>query len=77
MDHQQTEWLRQVYRKEQAARYKFLDTQITLYKTAGKMLTGKENADLDFVCKKSRSSVPSNPNTIYNVGNMKDPVLIL
>ena len=41
------------------------------------MVRGKENADLDFVVKKARASVPCDPNTIYDVGNMKDPVLIL
>ena len=41
-----------------------------------KLLAGDENSDINFDIRFARASIPSNPNTIFNVGNLEDPVMI-
>lgn len=41
------------------------------------MLAGKENKSMYLSVRSGRASILSNPNTIFNVGNLADPIYIL
>ena len=41
------------------------------------MLTGKENSPFELSVRIGRASIPCNPNTIFDVGNLINPIYIL
>lgn len=76
MNNCQTEWLRQVIRKETRARYAHIDKYLALVEQANRM-SDSHHTIYDTVVKVARASIPSNPNTIFDVGNMQNPCFIL
>ena len=71
MDNRQSMLYREIFKKEAAARNRFILIQEQLQTYLSPTSEG-------YVVRTSRSSIPSNPNTIFNVGgNASDPILLI